>query len=76
MPGPAEDAINQAYMVPQLPMFFDLSTDPHEDFNLWTTLTMGWVFDPMLHVIGDYEKSVAEYPNIPPGEADFKGYNK
>lgn len=77
VPGPAEAAINQAYMVPQLPMFFDLSSDPHEDFNLWTTtLTMGWVFDPMLHVIGAYEKSVAEYPNIPPGKADFKGYSK
>ena len=77
VPGPAMEAINQAYIEPQLPLFFDLSSDPHEDFNLWTTtLTMGWVFDPMLHVVGAYEKSVREYPNIPPGDKDFKGYGK
>ena len=76
-PGPAYQAINQGYIEPQLPMFFDLSSDPHEDFNLWTTtLTMAWLFDPMLTVIGRYEKSVQEYPNIPPGERNFKGYKK
>ena len=55
-------------------MFFDLSSDPHEDYNLWSaTLTMGWVYLPMLETIGAYERSVKEYPNIRPGE-DFKGY--
>lgn len=73
-PGPALEAINNPYVTPQLPMFFDLSSDPHENFNLWsTTLTMGWVFLPMLETIGAYERSVKEYPNITPG-ADFKGY--
>ena len=76
-PGPEMDAINQAYIEPQLPLFFDLSSDPHENFNLWTTtLTMGWVFDPMLTIVGAYEKSAREYPNIPPGEKNFKGYGK
>lgn len=75
-PGPAEDAINQPYVTPQLPMFFDLSSDPHEDANLWaTTLTMGWVYAPMLQIIGAYEKSVQKYPNIPQG-ADFTGYKQ
>jgi len=75
-PGPEMEAINQAYIKPQVPMVFDLSNDPHENFNLWTTtLTMGWVFRPMLETIGAYEKSVHEYPNIPPGE-EFKGYPK
>lgn len=73
-PGPPEEAIGNPYVTPQLPLFFDLSNDPHEDFNLWTTtLTMGWVFAPMLQTIGAYQKSVKEYPNISPGE-DFKGY--
>jgi len=73
-PGPPMEAINNPYVKPQLPMFFDLSSDPHEDFNLWTTtLTMAWVFKPMLETIGAYERSVKEYPNINPGE-DFKGY--
>jgi len=76
-PGPALDAVNQDYVEPQLPLFFDLSSDPQENFNLWTTtLTMGWVFDPMLTIVGAYEKSVIEYPNIPPGEKDFQGYGK
>jgi arylsulfatase len=38
-------------------------------------MTMGWVFFPMLEIMGAYEKSVQEYPNIKPGE-DFKGYKK
>ncbi|OSP54241.1 hypothetical protein BV911_13845 [Pseudoruegeria sp. SK021] len=72
--GPALDAIDQAYIEPQLPLFFDLSSDPHEDFNLWTTtLTMAWLFDPMLHVIGAFDESVKKYPNIPAGARDFKG---
>jgi arylsulfatase len=29
-------------------MMFDLSSDPHEDYNLWNaTLTMGWVYAPV-----------------------------
>lgn len=75
-PGPEFEAINHGYIKPQLPMMFDLSSDPHEDFNLWTsTLTMAWVFLPMLETMGAYEKSVHEYPNIKVGE-DFKGYKK
>jgi arylsulfatase len=73
-PGPPLEAINHGYITPQLPMFFDLSSDPHEDFNLWsTTLTMGWVLMPMGEVINGYEESVKKYPNIKPGE-EFKGY--
>ena len=52
-----------------------LSADQHENYNLWTFqgMTMGWVFIPMLEIMGAYDKSVQEYPNIKPGE-DFKGY--
>ncbi|MEO9778811.1 MAG: arylsulfatase [Sedimentitalea sp.] len=75
--GPAYEAIDQAYIEPQLPLFFDLSSDPHEDFNLWTTtLTMAWLFDPMLHTIGAFEESVKKFPNIPAGAKDFKGYTQ
>ncbi len=75
-PGPGPEAINQGYVTAQLPMFFDLSSDPHEDYNLWSaTLTMGWVFLPMLETIGAYEKTVQEYPNIKPGQ-EFTGYPK
>src|SRR5271169_4202623 len=69
-------AIQSGYIKPQLPMVYDLSSDPHEDSNLWwTDLTMGWVFAPVLKIIGEYERSVKEYPNIKVGE-DFQGYKK
>ncbi len=73
-PGPELEAINHGFVTPQLPLFFDLSSDPHENFNLWSsTLTMGWVYAPMAEIIGEYERSVKKYPNIKPGE-EFKGY--
>jgi arylsulfatase len=71
-----QDAVNSGFEAPQLPMFFDLSSDQHEDSNLWSaTLTMGWVLLPMGEITKAYEKSVEEYPNITPGE-EFTGYTK
>lgn len=76
VPGPDVEAINHGYVTLPLPMFFDLSSDPHEDYNLWTTtMTMGWVYGPIGEIIAGYEKSVQEYPNIKPGE-EFKGYDR
>jgi arylsulfatase len=72
--GPGVEAINHGYEAPPLPMFFDLSNDPHEDYNLWTTAMASiWVGGPMQEIMGAYEESVKKYPNIKPGE-DFKGY--
>ena len=71
-----DPAIQSGYIKPQLPMMYDLSSDPHEDNNLWyTDLTNGWILEPDLKIIGEYERSVKEYPNIKVGE-DFKGYSK
>ncbi len=75
-PGPGIEAVNHAYETLPLPMVFDLSSDPHEDYNLWsTTLTMGWVYGPVSEIIAGYEESVKKYPNIKPGD-DFKGYSR
>ena len=69
-------AIQSRYIKPQLPMFYDLSSDVHEDFNIfYTDLTNGWMTAPALKLIEEYERSVREYPNIKVGE-DFKGYKK
>jgi arylsulfatase A-like enzyme len=69
-------AIEKPYIKPQFPMFYDLSSDPHEDNNLfYTDLTCGWILAPDFKVIGEYERSLKEYPNIKVGE-DFKGYKK
>jgi arylsulfatase A-like enzyme len=69
-------ALEQPYIKPQFPMFYDLSSDPHEDNNLfYTDFTNGWMLAPDFKLIGEYERSVKKYPNIKPGE-DFKGYKK
>jgi arylsulfatase A-like enzyme len=69
-------AIEQPYVKPQLPMCYDLSSDPHEDNNLmYSDLTNGWMLAPAFKIIGEYERSVREYPNIKVGE-DFTGYKK
>ena len=67
-------AIQSGYIQPQLPMVYDLSSDPHEDNNLtYTDLTNGWIFVPDFKLIGEYQRSIKKYPNIKVGE-DFKGY--
>jgi hypothetical protein len=38
-------------------------------------LTNGWILAPDFKLIGEYERSLKEYPNIKVGE-DFKGYKK
>jgi arylsulfatase len=67
-------SIQKPYVKPQLPMVYDLTSDPHEDNNLmYTDLTLGWVYAPSLKWIEQYEASVKKYPNIKVGE-DFRGY--
>jgi arylsulfatase A-like enzyme len=69
-------AIQNPYVQPQLPMVYDLSSDPHEDNNLtYTDLTNGWIFGVDFKLIGEYQRSLKKYPNIKVGE-DFKGYGK
>jgi arylsulfatase len=69
-------AVQSDYIKAQIPMMYDLSSDPHEDSNLWwTDLTNAWMLAPVAMLIGEFEKSVKEYPNIKVGE-DFEGYKK
>jgi len=68
--------ISEPILQAQFPMFFDLGSDPGERYNLFDTkLDMGWMFGIVLRAVAEYEKSVAQYPNIKPGE-DFTGYPK
>jgi arylsulfatase A-like enzyme len=67
-------AIEKPYIAPQFPMIYDLSSDPHEDNNLFfSDLTCGWILGPDFKLIAEYERGLKEYPNIKVGE-DFKGY--
>ena len=69
-------ALEKPYIAPQLPMFYDLTSDPHEDNNLFNSdMTCGWILAPNFKLIGEYQRSLKEYPNIKVGE-DFKGYKK
>jgi arylsulfatase len=67
-------AMEKPYIAPQFPMIYDLTSDPHEDNNLfYSDLTLGWLLAPNFKLIGEYRRSLKEYPNIKVGE-DFKGY--
>jgi len=64
------------FIKPQVPMTFDLINDPHEDRNLTDVQQdMGWMFKPIMDCIIALQKSMAQYPNIKPGE-DFQGYKQ
>ena len=68
------EGISQPIVEPQFPMFFDLGSDPAERYNLFNTkLDMGWMFGVAYHAVAEYKKSIAQYPNIEPGQ-EFNGY--
>ena len=70
------NAIDKDFINPQFPMVYDLTSDPHEDNNLfYTDLTNAWMLAPCFKLIGEYRRSVKEYPNIEVGE-EFEGYKK
>jgi len=70
------EGVDQPILDSQFPMFFDLGSDPGERYNLFDTkLDMGWMFGLTFHPIAEYERSVAQYPNIKPGE-EFTGYKQ
>ncbi|MBP8181796.1 MAG: sulfatase-like hydrolase/transferase [Acidimicrobiia bacterium] len=68
------EGIADPIVQPQFPMFFDLGSDPGERYNLFQfKLDMGWMFGVAFSSIAQFEKTVAQYPNIEPGE-EFDGY--
>jgi len=57
-------------------MFFDIGSDPGERNNLaLAKIDVGWMLEVVWPYVGEYEKSIAKYPNIKPGE-EFTGYTK
>jgi arylsulfatase len=68
------EGMDQPIVTPQWPMLFDLASDSGELYNLLATkMDMGWMLGVALKFVADYQKSIAEYPNIKTGE-EFKGY--
>jgi hypothetical protein len=63
------EGIDKPIVQPQFPMYYELSSDPHEDWNLFETrLDNGWIMAPGFRLIGEYQRSIQEYPNIKVGE--------
>ncbi len=70
------EAIEKPIVTPQFPMVFDLGSDPGERNSLFPAkMDIGWMFELILPFVFEYEKSIAQYPNIKPGE-EFTGYTK
>jgi arylsulfatase len=68
------EGIDKPTVKAQFPMTYDLSSDPHEDWNLFNTrLDNAWILWPVFRTIGSYETSVKKYRNIKVGE-EFTGY--
>jgi arylsulfatase A-like enzyme len=68
------DGLDKPIVSPQFPMFYDLGSDPGERYNLFDyKLDMSWMFGIALAHVAEYTKSIAEYPNIVPGQ-EFDGY--
>jgi arylsulfatase len=68
------EGVDKPIVQPLFPMFYDLTSDPHEDWNMFDTrLDNGWMLGPILREAANYQMSLKKYPNIRPGE-DFRGY--
>ena len=70
------ESCEKPIVTPQFPMIYDLGSDPGERNALFADkMDIGWALDLVMPPIGEYKKSVAQYPNIKPGE-EFTGYKK
>ena len=70
------EGFDKPYVTPSFPMFFDLGSDPRENFSLFDDrLDCGWELAVALELKQEYEKSIEAMPNIKPGTGDnFNGY--
>jgi len=70
------ESIEKPIVTAQFPMIFDLGSDPGEKNALFgDKMDVGWMFFTIFPFIEEYQKSIALYPNIKPGE-EFTGYPK
>jgi hypothetical protein len=64
------EGIDKPIVKPQLPMFFDLESDPREEYNLLKDkLDMEWMFGIALAIVGEYEQSRVKYPTSKPARS-------
>src|SRR5271166_981048 len=70
------EGFDKPIVTPQFPMVFDLGSDPGEKNSLFSDkMDIGWMMEIIFPYVAAYERSVAQYPNIKPGQ-EFAGYAK
>ena len=63
------------YIKPQIPMVFDLISDPNESIDLMQShLTYAWVIGAASAPLIELAQSAAQFPHIQVGQEDFEGY--
>jgi arylsulfatase A-like enzyme len=68
--------VEEPIVTPQFPMALDLGSDPSEKNSLFSArMDIGWMYEIILPYVFEYERSLAHYPNIKPGQ-EFTGYSK
>ena len=58
------------------PQVFDIKEDMKESYELWGNegYAHAWVMSPVSKILTGLAVSMQKYPNIKPGDQDFKGY--
>ena len=70
------EGFDKPIVAPQIPMMFDLGSDPGERNSLFLDkMDVAWMLGIVFPAVAEYEKSLAQYPNIKTGE-EFTGYKK
>jgi arylsulfatase len=70
------EGLDKPYVTPQIPIMFDLGSDPFEKYNLIDyKFDSAFMFYAILKIGIEFKLSTVEYPNIKPGTGnDFAGY--
>jgi len=70
------EGFDKPIVKPCFPLVYDLGSDPSERNSLFDVkMDIGWEMGAVLPPAFEYEKSIAQFPNIKPGE-EFKGYKQ
>jgi hypothetical protein len=70
----SRESTSGAIVTPQWPLIFDRVDDPAGEWDMVEKSLQGaWVVEPVARTLGVLQQSMAEYPNIAPGQ-EFDGY--
>ena len=68
------EGVDKPIVEPQFPLMYDLSSDPGEQHGLFADrMDQLWEYGIAMKAVAEYQQSIAQYPNIEPGQ-EFTGY--